>query len=188
MSWLEVETKIKVDNLQDIRKKIKKIASLKGNIKKSDFYFRYKATGNYPKKAFRIRKEKNHYIINFKKHLKEKYSKDIVVKEEFEFIIKNKADLDNFLLLLKDVGFKKWAEKKKTTEKYIYNKDKRTTIELNHVKHLGYWIEIENLCKKNEIAKAKKSIRDVMKALDIKQKQINNKGYTKMLHEIGKTE
>ena len=39
----------------------------------------------------------------------------IVVKEEYEFKIKNK---ENFLALMTDLGFKKWIGKTKITEFY----------------------------------------------------------------------
>ena len=58
-------------------------------------------------------------------------------------------------------------------------------IEINNVKHLGYFMEIEYLCHKSELEKARKRIREVLKELGIKQEQINNTGYTKMLWDKG---
>ena len=90
--------------------------------------------------------------INFKKWIKKYWSKDIVVKQEDEFETKNPEE---FLALMLDLGFKQWTKKFKQSESYLHKKDKRIVIELNKVRHLGYFIEIEYLCQKNEMQKAK---------------------------------
>jgi predicted adenylyl cyclase CyaB len=54
-------------------------------------------------------------------------------------------------------------------------------IELNEIKGLGYFIEIEYLAKHSDMKKAKDIIIKVMKELYIHKDQINNTGYTKML-------
>jgi adenylate cyclase class IV len=46
-------------------------------------------------------------------------------------------------------------------------------------------MEIEYLAKKDEMEKAKSKIRRVLKELEIKPKQIDNTGYTKMLWKKG---
>ncbi|MCH8326680.1 MAG: hypothetical protein IIB83_09030, partial [Bacteroidetes bacterium] len=120
MAWLEVETKAKIENVGRIRKKIKKIAKLKKKESRGDDYFALRVKP-YPKKAFRIRFDGDKYVVNFKKHLKSLFSKDIVVKEEFEFpltSIDNK--INNFLYFLEDLGFKEWLKKFKISESYIY--------------------------------------------------------------------
>ena len=186
MVWLEVETKIKLDKdeVADIRKKIKRIARLQKKESRGDDYFALKRKG-YPKKAFRIRKKPDKYEVNFKKWLKKYWSKDVIVKQEFEFTLNNKDDVDDLLALFKDLNFVQWMKKRKTSESYIHKKDKRIIIEINKVAHLGYFIEIEYLCQPNEMQKAKKKIRQVLKELGIKQKQIDNTGYTKMLWDRG---
>ncbi len=181
MSWLEVEVKVKITDEKDLRCRIKKIATFVKKETKGDDYFALKRKG-YPKKAFRIRSIHGEYTVNFKKWLKKYWSKDIVVKDEFEFNIKNPK---HFLALMYDLGFVEWVKKIKTSETYRYNKDKRVGIEINNVKHLGYFMEIEYLCKKNEIGKAKKQIRKVLKELCIDPRYIDNTGYTKMLWDKG---
>ena len=56
MVWLEVETKVKLNDSQvpELRERIKKIAKLKKRVTKADDYFAIQENG-YPKKAFRIR-------------------------------------------------------------------------------------------------------------------------------------
>lgn len=181
---LEVETKVKINNVNELRKKIKKIANFVKKEIRSDDYFALKKTKGYPKKAFRIRDDGRKIIVNFKKWLKIYWTKEIVVKKEFEFKLDKDAK-DAFLALTKDLGFREWMKKIKSTEKYTHKKDKKIIIEINHVKHLGYFMEIEYLAKKNEIKKAKKKISSVLKELEINPKQVNNTGYTKMLWDKG---
>ena len=80
-----------------------------------------------------------------------------------------------------DLGFKKWIGKTKITELYKHKKYKNLVIELNEIKGLGYFIEIEYLAKHSDMKKAKDIIIKTMKELYIHRDQINNTGYTKML-------
>lgn len=181
---LEVETKIKIDNseVQKIRKRIREIARFSKKGKKADDYFAIqKKPQYYPKKAFRIREMKDKYEVNFKKHLKNLWTKDIVVKQEYEFSLKGKEQVEDLLELFRDLGFKEWIKKIKWNETYKWKEDPKVSIELNRVKHLGYFIELEYLGKPHEVEKARKKLRKVMKQLNIKPEQIDNTGYTKML-------
>jgi len=184
MAWLEVETKVKIKNPSDMRKRVKEIARFVKKEQRGDDYFAIKRKG-YPKKAFRIRSSKDKHVVNFKKWLKNYWDKDIVVKQEFEFELKKKEQREHFLELLKDLGFKQWIKKIKISESYKYKKDKKVIIEINKVKHLGYFLEIEYLCKKWQIEKAKRKIRRVLKELNVNKKDIDNAGYTKMLWDKG---
>ena len=185
MAWLEVETKVKLDNSEvpELREKIKKIAKFVKKGKKADDYFaiRRKIKSCYPRKAFRIRAMKDKFEVNFKKWLINLWTNDIVVKQEFEFELKGKEQVEDLLALFKDLGFIEWVRKTKWNETYTYNEDKRLGIEINRVKYLGYFMEIEYLCKKSELRKARRKIREVLKTLGIKKEQIDNTGYTKML-------
>mgnify|MGYP001619148195 CR=1 FL=1 len=185
MVQLEVEAKVKLnkDQVSIIRKKILKIAKFSKKVKKADDYFAIKhgfAGLRYPKKAFRIRDD-GKYIVNFKKWLRKYWSNGVVVKEEYEFEIEKPK---NFLYLMKDLGFIEWMKKIKISEKYVHKKDNRINIEINKVKHLGYFIEIEYIAKKSEIQKAKNKVFSTLIELGI-EKQVNNKGYTRMLWDKG---
>ena len=186
--WLEVETKVRiaevVREIADMRKRVEKIARFVKKEKRGDDYFALRRKG-YPKKAFRIRHKGDIYEINFKKWLKRYWSKDIVVKQEYEFQLEHDRHLEHFLALLRDLGFRQWMKKRKISESYLYKKDKRVVIEINHVQHLGWFLEIEYLCQKKELGTAKKKIRQVLKELGVKQEDIDNTGYTKMLYKRG---
>ena len=178
---LEVETKIKLEDSQvsQIKKRIKEIANFSKRGKKVDDYFAIQRWG-YPKKAFRTRRTKDRIEINFKKWLKKFWTKEVVVKQEFEFAI-NKEHYDDLIALFKDLGFKEWVRKVKQNETYKWKKDKKVSIELNNVKYLGYFIEIEYLATPSEMEKAIKKIQEVIEELGIDKNQIDNTGYTKML-------
>ena len=189
MVWLEVETKVRLEarEVPALRKKILKIAKLEKKESRGDDYFairRFRKKA-YPKKAFRIRKKPDKYEVNFKKWLTKLWDRDIVVKQEFEFIMKDKEDVDKLLALFRDLGFRQWVKKRKTSESYLHKKDKRIVIEINKVAHLGYFMEIEYLSQPREMNKAKKKIRQTLKELDIKPEQIDNTGYTKLLWKKG---
>jgi len=193
MVWLEVETKIKLDDseVQALREKIKKISVFKKKGTKKDDYFAIKRRfrrNAYPKKAFRIRAMKDEFEVNFKKWITPLWTNDIVVKQEYEFKLRGKDEVQDLLALFKDLGFEEWVKKIKSNETYKYKKDKRLSIEINKVKHLGYFIEMEYLCHKGELDKARRRIREVLKILDIKPYQIDNTGYTKMLWYKGTKE
>ena len=188
MVWLEVETKVKLENSQvaELRKKIKEIATFAKKGTKKDDYFAIQKHG-FPKKAFRIRSMKDRIEVCFKKKVKDLYEEDVVVKQEFEFALKGRDEIADLLALFADMGFTEWIKKMKRNETYKYKKDKTLSIEINHVKNLGYFMEMEYLCKRPDAEKGKNLIRKVLKELEIDPNQIDNTGYTKMLWYKGTT-
>ena len=179
-------TKVKLDNSEvpELRRRIKKIARFKKRGKKADDYFALKSK-IYPKKAFRIRAVDDKFEFNFKRWLRKYWTKEIVVKEEFEFRLRGKNEVKSILALFEDLGFVEWIKKIKRNETYVYKKDKKIHIEINHVKHLGYFMEIEYLSKLRNVKRARKKIMNVLKELKIDPIKIDNTGYTKMLWDKG---
>ena len=179
MAWIEVETKVRVKDHKLINSKLKKIAKFNKKETKDDSYYtleNFKKT--YPKKSLRIREKGKQRIVNFKQWIS--YNNGIHVKKETEFTV---SDVKKFLSLLKDFGFRKWMSKHKECIVYQY---KKTSIELNNVKRLGWFLEVEYLCSKKEIPKAKKQIREVIKLLKIKPSEMEKSGYTKLLYDLKK--
>ncbi|MBU0976850.1 MAG: hypothetical protein KKD18_00355, partial [Nanoarchaeota archaeon] len=103
VNWLEVEVKVKIDDVNLLRKRILKIAKFKKTVNKGDDYFRLEGKG-YPSKAFRIRDDGKSMVVNFKRHLKHLWKNGVVVKREYEFELSDRKHLDNFLALLEDFG------------------------------------------------------------------------------------
>ena len=181
---LEVETKVKVNDANSLRNKIKHIAIHEKTQSRGDDYFALTKNA-YPRKAFRIRYDGEKFVVNFKKHLKNLYSDGIVVKEEYEFKLTDLPHLGNFMALLEDLGFKEWVKKRKHVESYLWKKDKRVVIEINHVEHVGTYMEIEFLATRAQVPIAKKKILEVLKELEIKKSDIDNVGYTRRLYDKG---
>lgn len=184
MVWLEVETKVKLSDseVNALRKKIKSIATFKKKGQKADDYFAI-PNGEYPKKAFRFRTMKDGVEVTFKRHLRKYWTDYVVVKKEFEFTLNKKEDRESLMELFEDFGFKEWVRKVKKNETYSWNKDKIASIELNHVKHLGWFMEIEYLCQEKDVKKGIDKIMQILKILEIDLKKVDNTGYTKWLWE-----
>ena len=175
---IEVEAKVKIPNEKEYRKKIKTFGEFKGIEKKTDDYYSLESPKRYPRKSLRVRKKNKTYEINFKEKLS--YVKGVHAKNEQEFQV---DDIKDFLSLINDFGFKKWLTKIKTTE--LYEIRKNFHIELNHVKNLGWFLEIEYLTSKNNIRSARKQVLQVIRKLGLKNKDIVKQGYTKMLWNKG---
>lgn len=173
---IEVEAKIRISDPSAFRAKIKKIAKFVRKEKKIDDYYTLESLGRYPTKSLRIRKQGEDYEINFKQKIS--YVHGVHAKKEHEFFV---SDLQSFLRLIKDFGFKHWLRKEKMTE--LYRIKKNFHIEVNHVKHLGWFLEVEYLSTEKYIEKARKDVVETIKAFSIAEKDIIKEGYTKMLWE-----
>ncbi len=176
---IEVEAKIKVSDPAVFRRRIKKIANFVNKEKKIDDYYTLESLKKYPLKSLRIRKKGNIHEINFKQRLS--YANGVHAKNEKEFILK---DVEPFLELIRDFGFKQWLRKEKSSETYEISKNFH--IEINYVKHLGWFSEIEYLCEKKDIEMARKKVLEIINGLNISKKDIVKEGYTRMLWDKGK--
>ena len=176
---IEVESKIRISNPKEFKKKVSKLFKYKSEQTKVDDYYALGEIKNYAKRSLRIRHTgKGIYVINFKQRIS--YTQGVHAKNEEEFQV---TDIQHFLDLIQDFGFKKWLTKEKRSQTYQIKKD--FTIELNKVKKLGWFAEVEYLVpSKKDIPKARKAILEVMKQLDISQKNIVKSGYTKMLWSL----
>jgi len=176
MSWIEVESKIKVDNPESARKRIKRIAKFVKNESKIDDYYSLEKR-KYPKKSLRVRDKGKRRPVNFKQW--RSYKNGVWAKKEVEFEV---SDLRNFFDLLDDFGFKKWLRKEKKTE--LYKTKDGIMIELNYVKKLGWFIEIEILCKEKDVVNARRRIVKVMDRLGVKKQDVEKRGYTDQLWDL----
>ena len=173
MSWVEVETKIPINNVSDVRRRIKKIAKfIKKENKKDDYYsLEY---FNYPEKSLRVRDKGRVREVNFKR--RKSFAGGVYAKTEVQFQI---SDTMGFFELIDDFGFRKWLHKEKTTE--LYKTRDGVNIELNYVKGLGWFLEIEVLCSPNHVASARRKVIAVRSALGFSERDTEPRGYTKQL-------
>ena len=171
---IEVEAKIKISNPNKFRRKALSLSKYQEKIKKVDNYYTLEPLTRYPKKSLRIRKMNSHYIVNFKQRIS--YKSGIFAKKETEFKV---SDINGFLALIKDFGFRKWLTKEKIT--FLYKIKDNFHIELNYIKNLGWFAEVEYLCFEKDIRKARLEVSNVLKALGIKPENAVKDGYTKLL-------
>ena len=171
--WYEVELKARVKDPKLMRQKIKKIARFVKKVKKIDEYYTLEKEG-YPTKSLRIRNQGSFHLVNFKKRVS--YVQGIYTKKETEF---NLQDIKGFLAVLKEFGFRPWMKKYKESEIYKY---KSANIELNHLRGLGWFVEVEILTI-NKVSEARKTILFISKLLGINKGDIEKNGYTKLLWE-----
>lgn len=178
MSWIEVETKIpfKEKDLDSVKERIRKIAKfVKKQDKKDDYYtLEY---FQYPEKSLRVRDMGKIREVNFKKRIS--LVNGIHAKKEVQFQI---SDIKGFFDLINDFGFRKWLHKEKTTE--LYKTRNGVNIELNYVKKLGWFLELEVLCSPKEINSARKKIIEVREGLGFTEKDCESRGYTKQLWSL----
>lgn len=174
---MEVEAKAYIDDSKLFRGRASKIGKYTGKEEKIDDYYTLQRGKEYPHKSLRIRERKGFFEINFKR--KVSYVKGVHAKRETEFRV---SDIKGFLALIKEFGYVKWLTKWK--ESYIYEINKHFHIEINHVRNLGWFAEVEYLCReKSEIPFARKEVLRIMEKLGIDGKEIVRKGYTKLLWE-----
>ena len=112
MSLVEVESKVKVQNADEIRRRIKRIAKFIGIEKKIDDYYCLNKNNKYPKKSLRVRDKGTKREVNFKQRLN--YKNGIWAKREVEFAV---SDLRGFFELLDDFGFRRWLRKERVARK-----------------------------------------------------------------------
>ena len=171
---IEVESKARIINPERFRVLAQKIGHYKGKERKIDDYYTLENTKNYPKKSLRVRKRSGFHEINFKQRIF--YENGVYAKKETEFKV---PDIESFIKLINEFGFKKWLTKEKYTE--LYEIKKNFHIELNHVKKLGWFVEVEYLATPKNMEYAKKEVLEVIKKLGIANKDIVKEGYTKLL-------
>ena len=128
----------------------------------------------YPTKSLRVRKLNNIHQVNFKHWLPGKSKID--PKKEVEFQVSN---INDFLSLITEFGFKKWITKNKVSE--VYEIKPNFHIEINNVQGLGWFLEVEYLAKKDEVQTARRKVIDLIKSLGFKEKDVVKPGYTKLL-------
>ncbi|MBI5732113.1 MAG: class IV adenylate cyclase [Candidatus Magasanikbacteria bacterium] len=168
----EIEAKVPLEraDFERLKRELPKIAEKKGKSEKKDFYY-----GNLNHLYLRIRQMDQGAILSLKS---KKTEKGIEMNQEMELPVKSIKKLQS---LLKKMGFECAAKKEKTTE--LYQSDS-LKIELNKVKRLGYYLEIETIVKSEaDIPKAKKRLIETFTRLGYSQKDFEKKYYLQLLDE-----
>lgn len=147
----------------------KKFKFIKEEIK-TDIYY------SNQKKIIRIRKLNTlEKIVTFKKKILDNNNNNIEINKEIEFKIDS---INNFLILIKELKFKKLYKKIKKSLIYQAN---NLNIEINEIKNLGFFLEIEKIIKnQNDIDLAKKEIDNIINQFGLK-KNLETRPYSELL-------
>jgi len=178
----EVEIKLKLDNVEKIRKILKNLGAIyKDKVIEEDIYF----TSIYQdfiktKECLRIRKRNDYLELTYKG----KTTKEMLDSKHFwksEINIPFLSEIKDMQILLEKIGFKKIAVVNKYREKFILN---QKTITIDKIKELGYFLEIEEIVRsKKERERAVKSNINLYKKLGLFKKDIINEPYRDLVIE-----
>ncbi|WNY64330.1 class IV adenylate cyclase [Borreliella americana] len=151
----------------------KKFKFIKEEIK-TDIYY------SNQKKIIRIRKLNTlEKIVTFKKKILDNNNNNnnnnIEINKEIEFKIDS---INNFLILIKELKFKKLYKKIKKSLIYQAN---NLNIEINEIKNLGFFLEIEKIINnQNDIDLAKKEIDNIINQFGLKE-NLETRPYSELL-------
>ncbi len=129
-----------------------------------------------PKELKRIIKLANKKFKFIKEEIKtDIYYSNPEINKEVEFKIDN---VNNFLILLKELKFKKLYKKIKKSLIYQTN---NLNVEINEVKNLGFFLEIEKIINnQNDIDLAKKEINNIINQFGLKE-NLETRSYFELL-------
>ncbi len=146
----------------------KKFKFIKEEIK-TDIYY------SNQKKIIRIRKLNTlEKIVTFKKKILDN-NHTVEINKEIEFKIDS---INNFLTLIKELKFKKLYKKIKKSLIYQTN---NLNVEINEIKNLGFFLEIEKIINnQNDIDLAKKEIDNIINQFGLKE-NIETRPYSELL-------
>ena len=169
---IEVQIKVRIYDFEKTKKKIDEIAEFIDKEDKVDYYFSKDSKLN--RTELRLRKKKNQKNVTLKMPF---FGDGIEKSKEYNFNIDNASD---FIDMLENLGIRVIAMKHKNSLFYKY---KDITIQLVAIPELGYFIEIEKKCNKEEEDKAEKDILELSEKLGIHSEQIEKKTYVELLIE-----
>jgi adenylate cyclase class 2 len=173
---MEIELRAKISNEKLLEEKLKKLSGImekKSGERQVDLYFKHEGEEN-EKMIIRIRKnyENNKAILTFKS--KSKYANDIAW-QDFDTPI---VDPDRLEELLLNSGYVYFCLVDKVRQSFSY---KEFEINIDNIRDLGLFIEIEKNGTKNEVEAIRKQIIDLLVLLGVAENTIINKGYVQLM-------
>lgn len=168
----EIEAKVPISkrDFQRLKIEIPKMAKKRSSIINRDSYY-----SESKKSTLRLR---SNNIGNFLHIKSKKRGEGIEENQEIEIPINSISKFDSFL---NKIGIELFIRKEKRGE--IYKKG-AFQIELNYIKKLGYFLEIETVVKsKNQIPKAKISLLALFNKLGFKPGDFEKKYYLELLNK-----
>jgi adenylate cyclase, class 2 len=181
---IEVEIKIKVDSLENIRKEVSKLGELVKSIKQIDEYYipchrDFFDQKPHPTEWLRIRTNPDKVVFEYDKSINKKADGDQDYAEEYETEILNP---DEFRKILNFLDFKKIIAVDKKREYWMCND---IEVALDEINGLGFFVEVEAKGDFESLVEAKIACINFLKKIgieDVENKQIK-KGYPVLLLE-----
>ena len=181
---IEVEIKVKVENLEKIKGKVSKIGKLVKAIKQIDEYFvpchrDFFAKKPHPDEWLRIRTNPDKIIFEYDRSINIKEDGEQDYAEEYETEI---FDVEEFKKILGFLDFKKVVTIEKNREYWICGD---VEVALDEIKWLGSFVEAEAKGNFKNVKEAKRVCIDFLENLgikDVKNTQIK-KGYPMLFLE-----
>ncbi|MFH1289925.1 MAG: class IV adenylate cyclase [Nanoarchaeota archaeon] len=162
----ELKLKAKIEDIDLVKGKVKKIAKYVGKEKTTDFFYLCdKIKDQY---EFRIRKLRGNKIISFKLSLAED---PVQENEEYTFKV---DDADDFVRFIEVLGFRPLSMLRKNCE--VYQK-KDIAIRLSEVESLGDYIELTVECKEDFSEEKKEEMVELLKQVWGSGGNIDNRYY-----------
>jgi predicted adenylyl cyclase CyaB len=189
-SMYEVEVKAHVKNPASLERRIRKISDYTESYTCKDTYFTFAGTTGYQDERFRLRLIKENTRGQVKAVVTAKERKCLSVVDanlEHEFQVDDPEAFRRFAHLF---GFRVLIEKVKEIKKFRYrphgvkNLPGVLSIELNRVKGLGWFVEVEALVEKSSQMKgARRVVLDILDELDVPRDMIESVPYTRLLYD-----
>jgi adenylate cyclase, class 2 len=178
---IEVEIKVSVseEEFLKIKEKLKEITKFVKTSEQSDEYFdlanRSFLEPKYPFEWISIRKRGNKNILDFKR-LYPPNTLEFTHCDEFDVEIDNADKLAKIFSL---IDLKSLVTVEKTRE--VYNFKDEIEIDMDYIKELGYFIEIEALKHFGNIEETRKKIFEFAKEIGLDTNNKVNRGYPYLL-------
>lgn len=170
---IEVEIKVKIDNFEEIKKKVSESGKLIKAIKQTDDYYvpfhrDFFARKPHPAEWLRIRTNPDKAVFEYDLSINPKDNGDHDYAEEYETEIGNPEE---FRKILHFLNFKKYVTIKKYREYWMCGK---IEVALDEVKGLGYFIEAEAKGDFKDEKEAKEACSDFLESLGIDNAEENS--------------
>ncbi len=179
---MEIELRAKVNNQSLLEKKLNELSGIKEkktNERQVDIYLKHKEDKER-KMIIRLRKnyKNNNAILTFKGSAPN--NKEDIAWEDYDTPIKNPDKLERLLI---NNGYVYVCLVDKVRQSFLY---KDYEINIDNIRDLGVFIEIEKKGEEENIDQIKNEILNLLIKLGIKENEIINKGYVQLVIELNK--
>jgi predicted adenylyl cyclase CyaB len=172
----EIEAKAWLDRPSVVERLIRKIAGFEKEENKTDYYFTQSPPPRRPNDDCRLRIIGKTAKLSFKNR---RMAGKTEINEEYELSINNPLNLFRFL---DRAGFRMFAIKHKKSKVYRQRSKPNARLEINQVKNLGNFLEVEILGKtRADEGSTIREIKRIFTALKIPEEKIEPRKYIDLL-------